>query len=117
MGRAIASDAVIGAGTRFEGPGEVTIGAGARLGERCVILCHERIEVGAGAVLGDDVVLVDFAHDFSDPETPTRHQPLLTAPIVVGAGAVVGHRAVLERGSNIPPGGTVPPGQRPRMGA
>ncbi len=66
-------------------------------------------------MLGDDVVLVDFAHDFSDPETPTRQQPLVTAPVVIGAGAVIGHRAVIERGSNIPPGGTVPPGGGPRM--
>ena len=104
----IAPDAVIGAGTRFHvRGGNVRVGAGARLGERCVVLCHERIEIGEGAVLGDDVVLVDFAHDFADPETPTRKQPLLTAPIVVGAGARVGHRAVIERGSAIPPGTVV----------
>ncbi len=100
--------AVIGAGTRFHGPGDVVIGEGARLGERGVILCHERIEIGPGAVLGDEVVLVDFAHDHSDPETPVRHQPLLTAPISIGAGAVIGHRAVIERGVAIPPGARVP---------
>lgn len=115
MGRAlrnveIAPDAVIGAGTRFhvEGDGRVTIGPGARLGERCVILCHARIEIGAGAVLGDDVVLVDFAHAHDDPETPTRHQRLDTRPIVIGAGAVVGHRTVIERGTSVMPGTVVP---------
>lgn len=93
---------------RIEGPGTVEIADDAIIGERCVFLCHERIEVHAGAVLGDDVVLVDFAHDHSDPETPIRHQPLLTAPIVIGAKAVVGHRAVIERGVTVPPGGRVP---------
>ena len=106
----VAPDAVIGAGTRFHvRGGTVRIGAGARLGERCVILCHERVEVGPGAVLGDDVVLVDFAHEFADPEVPTRHQPLRTAPVVVGAGAHIGHRAVVEAGAVVEPGATVPP--------
>ena len=112
----IAPDAVIGAGTRFHvHGGTVVIGAGARLGERCVVLCHERVEVGPGALLGDDVVLVDFAHDYADPETPTRQQRLLTAPVVVGARARIGHRAVLEPGVTVPPGGTVAPGRVPRM--
>jgi acetyltransferase-like isoleucine patch superfamily enzyme len=106
----IAPDAVIGEGTRFHvRGGTVRIGPGARLGERCVVLCHERVEVGAGAVLGDDVVLVDFAHDIADPETPVRHQPLRTAPVVVGERARVGHRAVLERGAVVAPGETVAP--------
>ena len=105
----VAPDAVIGEGTRFHVHGGVVrVDAGAVRGERCVILCHERIEIGAGAVLGDDVVLVDFAHDHADPEVPTRHQPLLTAAVVVGAGARIGHRAVVERGAVIPPGGVVP---------
>ncbi len=104
----IAPDAVVGVGTRFHvRGGTVRIGAGARLGERCVVLCHAGIEIGDGAILGDDVVLVDFAHAYADPETPTRHQPLVTAPISIGAGARIGHRAVIERGATVPPGALV----------
>ena len=107
----IAPDAVIGAGTRFHVRGAtVRIGAGARLGERCVVLAHAGIDVGDGAVLGDDVVLVDFAHSHDDPETPVRHQPLDTRPITIGAGAVIGHRAIIERGAQVPAGGHVAPG-------
>jgi acetyltransferase-like isoleucine patch superfamily enzyme len=105
----IAPDAVVGAGTRFHVRGAtVRIGAGARLGERCVILAHAGIEVGPGAVLGDDVVLVDFAHNTDDPEVPVRHQGLDARPIVIGAGAVIGHRAVVERGAVVPAGARVP---------
>jgi acetyltransferase-like isoleucine patch superfamily enzyme len=88
----------------------VRIGASARLGERCVVLCHAGIDVGDHAVLGDDVVLVDFAHHTGDPETPVRHQPLDARPIAIGAGAVIGHRAVVERGAIVPPGARVPEG-------
>jgi acetyltransferase-like isoleucine patch superfamily enzyme len=111
----IAADAVIGDGTRFHvRGGTVRVGAGARLGERCVILCHQRVEIGAGAVLGDDPtslrseVLVDFAHEHGDAETPVRHQPLRSAAVVVGDGARVGPRAVIEAGVTVAPGASVP---------
>ncbi len=107
----VAPDAVIGEGTRFHVRGAtVRVGAGARLGARCVILAHAGIDIGDGAVLGDDVVLVDFAHRHDDPETPVRHQPLDASPITIGAGAVIGHRAVIERGAQVPAGGRVPEG-------
>lgn len=101
----ISPEAVIGEGTRIQvHAGLVRIGAGAVLGDRCVLLVHDRVEVEPGARLGDGVVLVDFAHAIDDVDTPVRHQALRTAPIRVGAGAVVGHGAVLERGAVVAPG-------------
>lgn len=87
--------------------GVVRIGAGAVLGERCAVLCHERVDVGPGCLLGDGVVLVDFAHEHGDPERPVRHQPLVTAPVVLGARARVGPGAVLERGARVAAGAQV----------
>lgn len=107
----IAPDAVIGEGTRFHVRGAtVRVGAGARLGERCVVLAHGAVTIGDGAVLGDDVVLVDFAHNHDDPETPVRHQPLAVEPIAIGPGAIIGHRAVIERGATVPAGARVADG-------
>lgn len=105
----IAPDAVVGEGTRIHARGSavVRIGAGAVLGERCVILAHERVEIGAGARLGDGVVLVDFAHAYDDVETPVRHQPLKTAPVLVGERAIIGPGAVVEPGGRVAPGATV----------
>jgi acetyltransferase-like isoleucine patch superfamily enzyme len=105
----VAGDAVLGEGTRVHARGSavVRIGAGAVLGERCVILSHDHVEIGAGARLGDGVVLVDFAHAHDDVDRPVRHQPLQTAPVIVGAGAVVGPGAVVEPGGRVPPGATV----------
>lgn len=101
--------AVIGAGTRFHvRAGVVRIAAGAVLGERCVVLAHAGVEVGAHAILGDDVVLVDFQHRFDDAERPVREQPLDAAPITIGERAHIGHRAVIERGVSIAAGARVP---------
>ena len=85
----------------------VAVGADARLGERCVFAAHERIEIGAGARLGDEVVLIDFDHDVGDVERPTREQPLVTAPVVIGERAVVGTAAGVLRGVTVGAGARV----------
>jgi acetyltransferase-like isoleucine patch superfamily enzyme len=99
----------IGAGTRFHIAGAVRIGAGARLGENCVIAAHERIEIGAGARLDDEVVLIDFDHDLADVERPVRLQGLLTAPVVIGERALVSAGATVLRGVVVGPGARVGP--------
>jgi acetyltransferase-like isoleucine patch superfamily enzyme len=104
----ISPDATFGAGTRIHvRSGALTIAAGAVLGDGCVIVVHERVDIGPGARLGDGVVLIDVAHGHDDPDRPVRHQPLLTAPIGVGANAVIGHGAVLERGASVAAGARV----------
>jgi acetyltransferase-like isoleucine patch superfamily enzyme len=89
------------------GTAVVRIGAGAVLGERCVILAHDRVEIGAGARLGVGVVVVDFAHAFDDVERPVRQQPLRTAPVVVGDRAILGPGTVVEPGGRVAAGATV----------
>jgi acetyltransferase-like isoleucine patch superfamily enzyme len=105
----LGADCRIGDGCRFHlGAGAaVAIGAGARLGERCVVAAHERVEIGPGARLEDEVVLIDFDHDLGDVERPVREQPLLTAPVVIGARAVVGTAAGVLRGVTLGEGARV----------
>ena len=105
----LGDDCRIGDGCRFHlGAGAaVVIGAGAGLGERCVVAAHERVEIGPGARLGDEVVLIDFDHDVGDVERPVREQPLLTAPVVIGPRAVVGTAAGVLRGVTVGEGARV----------
>ncbi|MEA2268196.1 MAG: hypothetical protein QOC64_806 [Solirubrobacteraceae bacterium] len=97
----------IGRGTRFHIEGEVRIGPGAHLGERCVIAAHERIEVGAGARLDDEVVLIDFDHDLADVERPVRLQGLLSSPVIIGERALLAAGATVLRGVVVGPGARV----------
>jgi acetyltransferase-like isoleucine patch superfamily enzyme len=99
----------IGAGTRFHVHGQARIGAGATLGERCVIAAHERVDVGAGACLEDEVVLIDFDHGVSDVERPVRLQELVTAPVVIGERAVLAAGATVLRGVSVGAGARVQP--------
>jgi acetyltransferase-like isoleucine patch superfamily enzyme len=110
LGRGVRFDlAPVGDGCRFHlGAGAaVVIGAGARLGERCVVASHERVEIGPGARLDDEVVLIDFDHDVEDVERPMRQQPLITAPVVIGPRAVVGAAAGVLRGVTVGEGARV----------
>ena len=68
---------------------------------------HERVEIGPGARLEDEVVLIDFDHDATDVERPVREQPLVTAPVVIGARAVVGAAAGVLRGVTVGEGARV----------
>jgi len=72
-----------------------------------VVAAHERVEIGPGARLEDEVVLIDFDHDVGDVERPVREQPLLTAPVVIGARAVVGTAAGVLRGVSVGEGARV----------
>jgi acetyltransferase-like isoleucine patch superfamily enzyme len=101
--------ALIGDGCRFHlGAGAtVGVGEGARLGERCVIAAHERVEIGAGARLEDEVVLIDFDHDVRDVERPVRQQGIVTAPVVIGERAAIGAAAGVLRGVTVGAGARV----------
>jgi len=87
--------------------GTVRIGPRAVLGERCAITAHAAIEIGEGAVLGDEAVVLDFDHRYDDPNTPIRLQGINTAPVVVGAGARIGARVAIQRGVTIGDGAEV----------
>jgi acetyltransferase-like isoleucine patch superfamily enzyme len=110
----------IGAGTRFHVHGQARVGAGATIGERCVVAVHERVDIGAEARIDDEVVLIDFDHDLADVERPIRLQGLLTAPVVIGAharlaaGSTVLRGVVVGEGARVQPRGVVtrdvPPG-------
>jgi acetyltransferase-like isoleucine patch superfamily enzyme len=104
----VGAGASLAAGCRFHvRGGEVRIGAGAILGDRCVIVAHERVEVGPRCVLGDEVVLVDADHVFGDPERPVRLQGVTSSPVVLGTGVRVGPGAAVLRGVTVGDGAVV----------
>jgi serine acetyltransferase len=79
--------AVLGDGCRIEAAGAVHIGPQARLGERAVVVARERVEVGAGCVVGDWALIAD-----GEPAFPAPSQP-----VTVGDGARIGVHAAVMR--------------------
>jgi acetyltransferase-like isoleucine patch superfamily enzyme len=87
----------------------VELGAGAVLGERCTLIAHAGVTIGTGAQLGNGVVVVDFDHVIDDVERPIREQPLVAAPVTIGANARIGFEASLLRGVTVGAGAVVDP--------
>jgi maltose O-acetyltransferase len=81
--------------------GRVELGAGARLDERCTIVAHAGVTIGAGAWLQDGAVLVDFDHVIDDVEAPIRVQPLVATPIVIGDRVRIGLGSGVLRGVTV----------------
>jgi acetyltransferase-like isoleucine patch superfamily enzyme len=101
---------LIGAGTRIVvQSGRVELGEGVLLGERCTLVAHSGIAIGAGAQLAHETVIVDFDHVIEDVEQPIRVQPLISAPVTIGAGARIGLGASVLRGVSVGAGAIVEP--------
>jgi acetyltransferase-like isoleucine patch superfamily enzyme len=99
---------LLGPGSRIEAPGgTVEVGAGARIGERSVIVALARVTIGAGATVGEWAVLSDAEPSGADVETPVRLQPLRPRPIEVGEGARIGAHAALGAGARVAAGEAV----------
>jgi acetyltransferase-like isoleucine patch superfamily enzyme len=100
----------IGGGTRIVAQaGRVELGPGAVLGERCTLVAHSAVTMGAGARLDHGAVIVDFDHVFEDVERPIRVQPLRSAPVTIGDGARIGFGASILRGVVVGAGAIVEP--------
>ena len=97
---------VLGPGARIDAAGgTVEVGAGARLGDRAVVVALESVTLGRDAVLGDWALACDAGPAWADAETPVRSQPLRRRPLRIGDGARVGaHAAVL---ADVPDGAVV----------
>ena len=93
----LADGVELGAQTRIAAlAGDVRIGPGTRVGERCTLAATAGIAIGASCAIGDYVVVTDSDPGTADVETPLRLQPLRRAAVRVGDGARLGaHAAVL----------------------
>ena len=100
----------IGDGTRIVvQAGCIEIGPGAVLGERCTLVAHSGVTIGARAQLGHGAVVVDFDHVIEDVEQPIRVQGLTSAPVTIGDDARIGLGASILRGVSVGAGAIVDP--------
>jgi acetyltransferase-like isoleucine patch superfamily enzyme len=101
----LGDECVLAPGCRIEAAGgAVRIGAGARLGERSVIVALDEVTVGDGASIGAWGMVSDAAPGFADVEAPVRVQPLAPRPVRIGPGARVGAHAAVLAGAVLRPG-------------
>ncbi len=83
---ALGDGVLLGLGCRIEADGGgVTIGEGARLGARSVVVALAGVGIGAQAVVGDWAMVTDAEQSADDVETPIRRQPVVPRAVRIGA--------------------------------
>ncbi|MFC4730987.1 acyltransferase [Salipiger abyssi] len=100
----------IGAGTVLQGSGAITLGANSFFGERCVIGCNERIDIGRDVLVAQHVTIRDTDHSFERTDIPINKQGISTAAVVIGDDVWLGHGAVILKGVTIGKGAIVAAG-------
>jgi acetyltransferase-like isoleucine patch superfamily enzyme len=89
---------VLGPRSRIDAhDGTVRIGAGARIGERALLVSRAGIDVGAGCDVGDWAVIADTEPAFAERAAPVR----------LGDGARIGLHAAVVAGATVAPGEVV----------
>jgi acetyltransferase-like isoleucine patch superfamily enzyme len=82
--------------------GVLRVGSGTRIGRYCVISAAAVIDIGASVLMGQNVLVVDHNHGFSDPSLPIRDQGIESArPVRIEAGSWLGQNAIVCAGVTI----------------
>jgi putative colanic acid biosynthesis acetyltransferase WcaF len=86
-------------GARIWAPWNLSMAAGASIGERAIIYNLARVEIGTRAVISQGAHLCAGTHDYNRPD----HQ-LIARPIRIGSHAWICTEAFVGPGVTIPPG-------------
>lgn len=98
----------IGTGTALRAHrGRITLGPKVVLGSRVTVNAHLDVAIGEGALLADDVHVVDFDHRTDRLDLPIRSQGIVAAPVRVGEDVWIGRGATLVRGVDVGRGSVV----------
>lgn len=79
---------------------ECTIGAGASIGDGCIVTCHEKITIGKDTLLSPYVLVYDHDHDFKSKGYVLKRK-YNTAPIVIGNNVWIGANTIILKGTVI----------------
>jgi acetyltransferase-like isoleucine patch superfamily enzyme len=80
--------------------GKVDIGRDSFIGRGTIIVGHDRISIGANALIAEYVTIRDHDHEF-ETTGPTAASGMRKAPILIGTNVWIGAKATITRGVSI----------------
>lgn len=86
---------------RVSDKGVINVGERTSFNYGCVLIAHERIEIGRGCLFGPNVHVYDFDHGMSQNGIMYRDQPTVTAPVRIGDNVWLGANVVVLKGVTI----------------
>lgn len=97
----VGPDCTFRQGVLLKTSGTLLIGSNVYLNMNCNLSADECITIGDKCMFGPGVVVVDFDHDFSDPNVSIRDAGCITSPVVIGPGVWIGAHATILKGVTI----------------
>ncbi len=67
----------------------------------CVLVSHERIDIGKGCLFGPNVHVYDFDHGMNQGQIMYRDQPTVAEPVRIGDNVWLGANVVVLKGVTI----------------
>lgn len=91
----------------IQGSGSFSLGDRSFIGSFSVIGCNERVEIGKGVMIAQNVSIRDTDHGFEELKVPMIDQGIRTAPVVIHDNVWIGHGAVITKGITIGSGAII----------
>lgn len=88
---------------RIENGGELHIGEKCFINRNTVITCIDRITIGSGTQIANNVTIIDHDHNYKNNGTA----PLISSGVTIGKNVWIGANAVILRGSQIGDGAVI----------
>lgn len=86
---------------RVSNEGHINVAERTSFNYGCVLISHERIDIGRGCLFGPNVHVYDFDHGMTQDGTMYRDQPTTTAPVHIGNNVWLGANVVVLKGVSI----------------
>ena len=86
---------------RVSATGRIKVAERTSFNYGCVLIAHERIDIGKGCLFGPNVHVYDFDHGMAQDGTMYRDQPTKTSPVRIGDNVWLGANVVVLKGVTI----------------
>ena len=86
---------------RVSATGRIKVAERTSFNYGCVLIAHERIDIGKGCLFGPNVHVYDFDHGMAQDGTMYRAQPTKTSPVRIGDTVWLGANVVVLKGVTI----------------
>lgn len=84
---------------RVSATGRINVAERTSFNYGCVLIAHERIDIGKGCLFGPNVHVYDFDHGMAQDGTMYRDQPTKTSPVRIGDNVWLGRTLLCSRAS------------------
>ena len=89
---------------------KLKLGNDVSINHGCFLSCYGGLTIGNYVAIGHNTSIITTEHDFSDPNKPIKHQPIIEKSVVIGNNVWIGANVTILGGVSIADGTIVAAG-------